>query len=88
MWVLQIDIVDKEHSVERLDEVDDLFGGIISWIQRENEGGANQYISCRQQCDSNIIWRICFLFNISEYQSSRIVVPTSQNLAIDPIHPV
>ena len=65
MRITNIDVVDKEHSVEGFDEKYNLFplllGGFFDLLWEQT----NKQICCQQQREANVVWRIGFLSRFS-----------------------
>jgi hypothetical protein len=62
MRILDIDVVNEEHSVERLLQKFDLVADRLDMVDKSQLGRSHyQAVSCQQQHEANIIWSIGFL---------------------------
>jgi len=61
MRVLNIEVTEEEHSVERFHEELDL--GKMSWVWMEGHAKtkAYQHVCCEENRETNIVWCIGFL---------------------------
>jgi hypothetical protein len=61
MRITNIDVVDKEHSVERFDEKYNLFPLLLGRFFDLLREQTNKQICCQQQREANVVWRIGLL---------------------------
>ena len=63
MWVLDVEVIEEEHSVEGFhEELDLLWSG--SGVDGTRGLRTYEHVCCDQKRKANIIWSVCFLYQL------------------------